>query len=95
MNTDNIAVGENPRYNQEGTIQEHWQHWTHKSQNEDKQNRKNTTQHRKLKRWATQTPPKTQVLAKVKQFLPVIWHPPCFSYEQDYIEYIIYYVRER
>jgi hypothetical protein len=23
MNTDNIAVGENPRYNQEGTIQEH------------------------------------------------------------------------
>ena len=38
-------------------------------------------QHRKRKRWATRTPQKTrmwtQVLAKGKQFLLLIRHPPC------------------
>jgi hypothetical protein len=48
--------------NQEWIIQRHWQHWEHKTQDEDKQNKNktehNTTQHRKIKSWATQTPPK-------------------------------------
>ena len=45
------------------------------TQDEDKHNTKNTTQHRNLKRLATQIPPKTgsdpQLLSKGKQFLPL------------------------
>ena len=45
---------------------------------------KNTTQRRKLKRWATQTPPNTGVelrcLWMVRQFLLLIRHLPCYSY---------------
>jgi hypothetical protein len=41
-------------------------------------------QHKKLKRWATRTPPKnrkwTQMLAKFEQFLLLIRHPPCYLY---------------
>ena len=41
------------------------------------------TEHRKLKRGATRSQPKhrgwIQMLAKGKQFLLLIWHPPCYS----------------
>ena len=50
------CVRENRRSNHEWTIKRHWKHWAHKTQYKDKQNK---TQHRKLKRWATWTPPKT------------------------------------
>ena len=76
-----INIKENRRGNHEWTIQRHWQHWVHKTQDKDKQNKK--TQHRKLKWWATRIPPKTSgepmimdVLAKAKQFMPLIRHSP-------------------
>jgi hypothetical protein len=43
-----INVRDNPKDNQEWTIQRYWQHEAHKTRNEDKRNTK--TQHRKLKR---------------------------------------------
>jgi hypothetical protein len=74
------------------TIQRHLQHRAHNTQDEDKQNTK--TQHKKLKRWATRTPPKpgqwTEVLAKGKQFLLLMLvfickciHCLCLSYHSD------------
>jgi len=47
----------------------------------------NTTQRRKLTRWAYTDPPKnrwwTQVLAKGKHFLSRISNPLCYSYSRD------------
>jgi hypothetical protein len=44
----------------------------------------------KIKIWATRNPPKnrgwTRVLAKGKQFLPVIKHPPCYSYNKHELD---------
>ena len=50
-----VNARENQRGNHEWTIQRHWQHQAHKTKGEDKQN---TTQQRKQKIGATQTPPK-------------------------------------
>ena len=55
-----INVRENPRDNQEWTIQRSWKHLVHKTQDEDKQN-KQKTQHRKLKTLTTRTSSKTGV----------------------------------
>ena len=49
-------------------------------------NHKNTTQHRKLKRWATRTP------TKDKQFLFLTRHPPYFSYSQDVFDTTIFII---
>jgi len=45
---------------------------------------KQKTQHRKLKRWRTPTPPENGVnsVAKGKESLPLIKHLPCNSYSQ-------------
>jgi hypothetical protein len=81
---------ENRRYNQEWTIQRHWQRWTHKTQVEDKQNTK--TQHRKLKRWATRTPPKIGVNPGVRKGygMPLIRHPQFYSYSHDVFDTTIH-----
>ena len=61
---------------------------THKTS--PKQNKKQTNKHKKTKtnktnpkKWVTQTPPQyrawTHMLAKDKQFLLFIRHPPCYS----------------
>ena len=59
-------------------LREHRQHG-----GQDTQQRQTKPQHRKLKRWAMQIPPEslrwTAVLAKRKQFLRLIRHPPCYS----------------
>ena len=64
-------VRENPMSNQECTIQRQGHHWAQETEDEDKQE-----QYRKLKRWATQTLPKTgmctQVFVKGKQLLFLI-----------------------
>jgi len=55
---------------------------------------KQKTQHRKLKRWATPTTPKTKnggehMLANGKQFLSLIRHQPCYSYSQKVLDTIM------
>jgi len=51
-----MNVRENRRGSQDWTIHRHRQCWEHKTQGKDKQSK--NTQHRKLKRWITRTPPK-------------------------------------
>jgi hypothetical protein len=56
-------------------------------------------QHKKLKRWATRTPPKnrkwTQMLAKFEQFLLLIRHPPCYLYIQSSPVQVLAVIEER
>ena len=56
-------------------------------------------QHKKLKRWATRTPPKnrkwTQMLAKFEQFLLLIRHPPCYLYIQSSTVQVLAVIEER
>jgi len=55
-------------------------------------------QHRKLKRWATRTPPKSgwiQVLVKGKEFLLLKRHPKCYSYNQSSQVKIVAVTNER
>ena len=82
-----IHVRENRMGNQEWTIQRHRQQLAHNTQNEDKQN-KNLTQ--KIKKMSnmnlTKTSVVTYVLAKGKQFLSLLRHPPCYSYCQEEFE---------
>ena len=67
----------------EGAIKNgrHWQYWAQKNR---PKTHKTNKKHRntKLKRWATQIPPKklgwTQVLVKCKQFLLLLRHLPCY-----------------
>jgi len=53
---------------------------------------KQKTQLRKVKRWATRSSPplfspqKTRVFANGKQYLPLIRHPPCYSYRQGELD---------
>jgi len=85
-----INVGENRRVNQEWAIQRHWQHWAHRTQDNpetlvtlgtqdtgQRQTKHNNTTHR-TKTMNNMDPTKqrgcTQMLAKSKQFLPLIRH---------------------
>ena len=74
------TVRKNRRDNQEWIRQRHWQHSVHKIQEEDKQNKKPT---QKTKKMSNMDPTKNQVLAKDKQFLPLIRYPLCYSNSLD------------
>ena len=70
-----INVRENRKGNHEWTIQIHWQHCAHKTQDEDKHNKQhNTTQKTNMmgKTNPTKKRGRMQMLAKGRQFLPVM-----------------------
>jgi len=66
-----INARENRRANQEWTIQRNWQHWVHNTQDEDKQSKK--IQHRKLKSWATRTPPNIEGELRCPRKVRRVW----------------------
>jgi hypothetical protein len=59
------------------------------TQGTERRQRKENTQHRILKWWATPIPAKALVLAMSKQLLPLIRHSQCYSWCQDVFDTII------
>jgi len=77
-----INVRGTERENQEWTIHRLWQYWADKTQDEKKPN--NNKKQRRLKRWVTQTHPKTRGMdtGAREGFLLLIRNPPCYPYSR-------------